>query len=139
MNGYNKVILIGNLTRDPELKSLPGGSSVAELGLAINEDYTAKDGGKKEQVTFVDIEAWGRTAENAAQYLSKGDPVLVEGSLKLDQWETDGQKRSKMRVRAFRVVFLPKPKARDVDDLPQAETVDEPPRMTDDPGDDLPF
>ena len=114
MASYNKVILMGNLTRDPELKHLASGSPVCDLGLAVNEKYKSKDGEAKESVTFVDITVWGRQAESCAEYLSKGSPVLVEGSLKLDQWETeDGDKRSKLKVNGQNVQFLGSPKARD--------------------------
>jgi single-strand DNA-binding protein len=102
----NKVLLMGNLTRDPEVKYTPKGTAVADLAIAINDSYKAQDGTIKETVTYVDIEVWGRTAENCKQYLSKGRPIFVEGQLKLDQWEQDGQKRSKMKVRADRVQFL---------------------------------
>jgi len=103
----NKVLLMGNLTRDPEVKYTPKGTAVCDLGIAINDSYKAQDGTIKETVTFVDVEVWGRTAENCKQYLTKGRPVFVEGQLKLDQWETpQGEKKSKMRVRADRVQFL---------------------------------
>ncbi len=102
----NKVFLMGNLTRDPEVKYTPKGTAVCDLGIAINDSYKAQDGTIKETVTYVDVEVWGRTAENCKQYLSKGRPVFIEGQLKLDQWEQDGQKKSKMKVRADRVQFL---------------------------------
>jgi single-strand DNA-binding protein len=102
----NKVLLIGNLTRDPEVKYTPKGTAVCDLGLAINDSYKAQDGTIKETVTFVDVEVWGRTAENCKQYLSKGRPVFIEGQLRLDQWEQEGQKRSKMKIRALTVQFL---------------------------------
>ena len=102
----NKVLLMGNLTRDPEVKYTPKGTAVCDLGLAINDTYKAQDGTIKETVTYVDVEVWGRTAENCKQYLSKGRPVFIEGQLRLDQWEQEGQKRSKMKVRADRVQFL---------------------------------
>jgi len=103
----NKVLLMGNLTRDPEVKYTPKGTAVCDLGIAINDSYKAQDGTIKETVTYVDVEVWGRTAENCKQYLTKGRPVFVEGQLKLDQWETpQGEKKSKMRVRADRVQFL---------------------------------
>jgi len=105
----NKVLLMGNLTRDPEVKYTPKGTAVCDLGLAINDSYKAQDGTIKETVTFVDVEVWGRTAENCKQYLTKGRPVFVEGQLKLDQWEQDGQKRSKMKVRGISVQFLGSP------------------------------
>lgn len=103
----NKVLLIGNLTRDPELKQTPRGTAVCDLGLAVNDSYKAQDGTIKEVTTFIDVEVWGRTAENCKQYLTKGRPVFIEGQLKLDTWETpQGEKKSKMRVRADRVQFL---------------------------------
>ena len=102
----NKVLLMGNLTRDPEVKYTPKGTAVGDLAIAINDSYKAQDGTIKETVTYVDIEVWGRTAENCKQYLSKGRPVFIEGQLRLDQWEQDGQKRSKMKVVADRVQFL---------------------------------
>jgi single-strand DNA-binding protein len=102
----NKVLLMGNLTRDPEVKYTPKGTAVCDLGLAINDSYKAQDGTIKETVTYVDVEVWGRTAENCKQYLTKGRPIFVEGQLRLDQWEQDGQKRSKLKIRADRVQFL---------------------------------
>lgn len=96
---YNKVLLMGNLTRDVELKHLPNSSSaVANLGLAVNRRYRTQDGALHEEVTFVDCEAWGKTAETMSQYLRKGRPVFIEGRLKLDTWEKEGQKFSKLRV-----------------------------------------
>ncbi len=99
MPSYNKVLLMGNLTRDIELKYTPGNQAVAEIGLAVNRRYRTKEGENKEEVTFVDCEAWGRTAEVMNQYLAKGRPVFIEGRLKLDQWQDkDGKNRSKLRV-----------------------------------------
>ncbi len=107
MANLNKVLLIGNLTRDPELRYIPSGSAVADLGLATNFRYTTQDGERKEEVCFIDIVVWGKTAENCANYLSKGRPVFIEGRLQFDSWETaDGQKRSKLKVRADKVQFL---------------------------------
>jgi single-strand DNA-binding protein len=106
MPSYNKVTLIGNLTRDPAIKFLANEKAVANFGLAINEKYKGKDGETKESVTFVDIEAWGRTGELCGQYLTKGRACLVEGKLKLDTWEKDGQKHSKLKVVAEQVLFL---------------------------------
>ncbi len=99
---------MGNLTRDPEVKYTPKGTAVCDLGLAINDSYKAQDGTIKETVTFVNVEVWGRTAENCKQYLSKGRPVFVEGQLKLEQWEDKEtqKKRSKLKVRGSRVQFL---------------------------------
>ncbi|MEM9065243.1 MAG: single-stranded DNA-binding protein [Planctomycetota bacterium] len=97
---YNKVLLMGNLTRDVELKHLPSGSQqVANIGLAVNRKFRTQNGENREEVTYIDCEAWGRTAEVMAQYLSKGRPVFIEGRLKLDQWQDQqGNNRSKMRV-----------------------------------------
>lgn len=99
MASFNRVILMGNLTRDVELKYLQSGTAVTEVGLAVNDRRKdAKTGQWVDETTFVDVTMWGRTAEIAGEYLSKGSSVLIEGRLKLDQWETDGQKRSKLRV-----------------------------------------
>jgi len=107
MANLNKVLLMGNLTRDPEVKYTPKGTAVCDLGIAINDSYKAQDGTIKETVTYVEIEVWGRTAENCKQYLTKGRGVFIEGQLRLDQWETpQGEKKSKMKVRADRVQFL---------------------------------
>lgn len=97
---YNKVLLMGNLTRDVELRHLPNSNTaVANIGLAVNRRFRTADGENREETTFVDCEAFGRTAETMSQYLRKGRPVFVEGRLKLDQWEDkDGQKRSKLKV-----------------------------------------
>jgi single-strand DNA-binding protein len=107
MNGFNRVILMGRLTRDPKVKQIPSGASVADLGLAASEHYRTKNGDTGETTCFVDIVTWGRQAETCGEYLKKGSPVLVEGRLQLDQWESaEGQKRSKLRVRADKVKFL---------------------------------
>jgi single-strand DNA-binding protein len=100
MASFNKVILLGNLTRDPEVRYTPKGSAVADLGIAVNRVYTTDSGEKREETTFVDVTFWGRTAEVAGEYLKKGRPVFVEGRLQLDSWEdkTSGQKRSKLKV-----------------------------------------
>lgn len=98
MASFNRVILMGNLTRDVELKYLQSGMAVAEVGLAVNDRRKDKNGQWVEETTFVDVTMWGRTAEIAGEYLTKGAPVLIEGRLKLDQWETEGQKRSKLKV-----------------------------------------
>src|SRR4029450_2304581 len=100
MASFNKVILLGNLTRDPELKYTPKGTAVAQIGLAVNRVYSNEQGEKVEETTFVDIELFGRTAEIANEYLRKGRPVMFEGRLKLDSWDDKqtGQKRSKLKV-----------------------------------------
>ena len=100
MANLNKVMLIGNLTRDPELRHTPKGTSVTELGLAINRVWYDDNKQKQEDTTFVDVTFWGRQAETIQQYLSKGRPILVEGRLQLDSWDDKetGKKRSKLRV-----------------------------------------
>ncbi len=99
MAGFNKVILLGNLTRDPQLKYLPSNMAVCELGLAVSRQWRDKEGNQREDVCFVDLEAFGRQAEVLNQYMSKGRPLMIEGRLKLDQWTAqDGSKRSKHRV-----------------------------------------
>jgi single-strand DNA-binding protein len=100
MASFNKVILLGNLTRDPEVRYTPKGSAVCDLGLAVNRAYTLDNGEKREEVTFVDVVLWARLAEIAGEYLKKGRPVFIEGRLQLDTWDdkTSGQKRSKLRV-----------------------------------------
>jgi len=100
MANLNKVMLMGNLTRDPEVRYTPKGTAVAELGLAINRVYTADNNEKREETTFVDVTLWGRTAEIAGEYLKKGRPVFIEGRLQLDTWDDKqtGQKRSKLKV-----------------------------------------
>jgi single-strand DNA-binding protein len=99
MPSYNKVLLMGNITRDVQLKQTSGNQSVVEIGVAVNRKYKTKDGQEREEVTFVDCECWGPRAEVIAKYFTKGKPIFIEGRLKLDTWEDkDGQKRSKMRV-----------------------------------------
>ena len=99
MANYNRVLLMGNLTRDIELKYTPSNQAVATIGIAVNRRYKGKDGDMVEETTFVDCDAWGRTAEVMNQYLSKGKPVFIEGRLKLDQWQDkDGSNRSKLKV-----------------------------------------
>jgi single-strand DNA-binding protein len=100
MASFNKVLLLGNLTRDPEVRYTPKGSAVADLGIAVNRQYTLDSGEKREEVTFVDVTFWGRTAEVAGEYLKKGRPVFIEGRLQLDTWDDkqSGQKRSKLKV-----------------------------------------
>ena len=100
MASFNKVILLGNLTRDPEVRYTPKGSAVCDLGIAVNRVYTTDSGEKREEATFVDVTLWGRTAEIAGEYLKKGRPVFIEGRLQLDSWDDKqtGQKRSKLKV-----------------------------------------
>jgi single-strand DNA-binding protein len=100
MPNLNKVMLIGNLTRDPEIKYTPKGTAIAAFGMAVNRNYTTETGEKREEVTFIDIEAYARVAEVIGEYCHKGEPIYIEGRLKLDQWDDkqSGQKRSKMKV-----------------------------------------
>ncbi|MCX6957686.1 MAG: single-stranded DNA-binding protein [Verrucomicrobiae bacterium] len=112
MANLNKVQLIGNITRDPEVKYTPKGSAVTDLGLAINRFYTTETGEKREEVTFVDVTLWGRQAEIAGEYCKKGRSIYVEGRLQLDSWEdkATGQKRNKLRVVGDSMQLLgPKP------------------------------
>ncbi len=115
MASFNKVILVGNLTRDPELRYTPKGTAIAKIGLAVNRNWTSESGERKEEVTFVDVDVFGRTAENVGQYMRKGSPILIEGRLRLDQWDDKqtGQKRSKLGVVAETVQFLGSPRAGD--------------------------
>jgi single-strand DNA-binding protein len=107
MASYNRVVLVGNLTRDPELRYTPSGTAVSDIGVAVNDRYKNASGEWVDEATFVDVTLWARTAEVASEYLSKGSPVLIEGRLKLDTWETnDGQKRSKLRVICERMQML---------------------------------
>ncbi len=109
MANLNRVFLIGNLTRDPQLRYIPTGTAVADFGLAISNKWTGKDGQKHDDTTFVDITMWARSAELASEYLHKGDPVFIEGRLQLDQWQDkEGQKRQRLRVVGERMQFLPR-------------------------------
>ena len=107
MRCFNKVILVGNLTRDPELRYTSGGIAVTNFSIAVNRAYTTKSGEKKEEVSFFDIAVWRKLAENCGEFLKKGSAVLVEGRLKEDRWEgEDGNRHSKVKVEAYDVVFL---------------------------------
>ena len=107
MASFNRVILVGNLTRDPELRYSPSGTAVTEIGLAVNDRRKSATGEWVDETTFVDVTLWARQAEVAGEYLSKGASVLIEGRLKLDSWESnDGQKRSKLRVVGERMQML---------------------------------
>ncbi len=106
MPSLNCVMLMGNITKDPELRSTPSGSAVCTLGLAVNDKFTSKAGETKEETLFVDVNVWAKVAENCVKYLSKGSPVLVSGKLVFQTWEKDGQKQSKISVTAFNVQFL---------------------------------
>lgn len=108
MASLNKVMLIGNLTRDPELRVTPKGTAICQFGLAVNRQFKDESGATRDETTFVDIEAWGKQGETVAKYLTKGRPLFVEGRLKLDTWDdkTTGQKRSKMKVVLENFQFL---------------------------------
>ncbi len=143
MASYNRVLLMGNLTRNPEIRYTPSGTAVADLGLAVNENFKNKAGETVEQTCFVDVVVWGRQAETSAEFLHKGSPVFVEGRLQLDQWENQqGEKRSKLRVRADRVQFLGTPgKGTEFAAAPAAETqaASQPPPAPEVDDDDVPF
>ena len=146
MASYNKVILMGNLTRDPELKFLQSGTPVVNFAVATSESWTDKQTGeKREEVCFVDLEALGRQAEVISEYFSRGKPILVEGRLKFDQWETeDGQKRSKHRVKVDRFSFVGGRQDEDAGDFGLAKPGSEQssssqPDDSDSTDDDIPF
>lgn len=122
MANYNRVILAGNLTRDPELRYIPSGQPVANFSVAINRNYITQSGERREETSFIPIVVWRKQAETCNQYLRKGSPVLVEGKLQQRSWETqDGQRRSIIEVVADRVVFLGGAKL-----PPQEEIIEEP-------------
>ena len=108
MANVNKVILIGNITRDPEVRHTPKGTAVTDLGIAVNRVYSSEQGEKREETTFVDVTLWGRQAELAGEYLSKGRPVYIEGRLQMDSWEdkASGQRRNKLKVVGETMQFL---------------------------------
>jgi single-strand DNA-binding protein len=152
MASFNRVILLGNITRDIELKHLTSGMAVTEIGLAVNDRRKDHNGQWIEEPTFVDVTLWGRNAEVVAEYLGRGSPVLIEGRLKLDQWEKEGQKRSKLRVVAEKVQLLPSGKRQPPDDYddggdepteppPRQQSRSAPPPRSEPPaaGDDIPF
>ncbi len=144
MANFNRVILLGNVTRDPEVRYTPKGSAVTEVGMAVNRQYSLENGEKREETTFVDVTLWGRTAEVAGEYLKKGRPVFIEGRLQLDTWEDkqSGQKRSKLRVVGETMQLLGS--ARGGDDSAPARASGNPqsaaPAKPDnEPDDDIPF
>ena len=106
MPSFNKVFLMGNLTRDPELRYTPKGTAVTDVGMAVNRVFNSADGQRQEETTFVEVTFWGRTAETVCKFLSKGKPLFVEGRLKFDSWEKDGQKRSKLSVNGENFQFI---------------------------------
>ena len=107
-SSFNRVILAGNMTRDPEARALPSGQALTKFSLAVNRAYTTKEGEKREEVTYVDIESYGKQAEIIAKYCGKGSGILVEGRLKLDQWEDKktGEKRSRLGVVLENFTFI---------------------------------
>jgi single-strand DNA-binding protein len=138
MASFNKVILLGNVTRDPELRYIANGTAVTDIGLAVNDRRKTASGEWVEETTFVDVTLWGRTAEVAGEYVTKGSPLLIEGRLKLDTWEKDGKKNSKLRVVGERMQLLgsrgdgprgdgsrPKPRAAGSRPAPQADEYDQ--------------
>ncbi len=129
MSSMNKVFLMGNLTRNPELRKTSGGLPVSDIGIAVSEKYRNKDGKEVETKCFTDVVVWGKQAETCCRFLEKGAPVMIEGRLQLDQWQTDaGEKHSRLRVRADRIQFLGKPRSAR-DDIPDTGT---PGQSTDD-------
>ena len=106
MASYNRVILVGNITRDIEVRHIQSGTAVCDVGLAVNDRRKNQAGEWVDETTFVDVTLWGRQAEVAGEYLSKGSPVLIEGRLKLERWEQDGQKRQKLKVVGERMQML---------------------------------
>jgi len=111
MASLNRIILMGNLTRDPELRYIPSGAAVTSFGMAMNRNYTTQSGEKKDEVCFVNVVVWGKQAESCSQYLNKGSLVLIEGRLTYRSWEQEGKTRSTLEVRADRVQFLGKRQA----------------------------
>jgi single-strand DNA-binding protein len=110
MANFNKVILIGNLTKDPEIRYTPSGTAVGDLRMAVNRRFRSGDGQEREETCFVGVTVWGRQAETCGEYLKRGRPLLVEGRLKYDEWEKEGQKFSRLSVVAERVQFLGSPR-----------------------------
>lgn len=123
MADFNKVVLVGRLTRDPELRATPSGMAVCKLGVAVGRKYKDKSGNLQQETTFVDVDVWAKSAENCAKYLSKGSALLVDGELRMDQWEdkTSGEKRSKLKVTANSVQFLGPAKKKAEDGSPGGE------------------
>jgi len=143
MANVNRVILIGNVTRDVEVKTTPRGSAVAGITLAVNRNYKTDSGEKREEVTFVDVELWGRVAEIAGEYVKKGNPLYVEGRLKQDSWEDkdSGQKRTKLKVVAENIQLLGSRQgaAKVATEERPVEAATESPRVVEQESDDIPF
>ena len=134
MASLNKVFLIGNLTRAPELRYTPSGMAVSDLRLAVNNNYTTRAGDKREETCFLTVVVWGKQAETCSEYLDKGSPVMVEGRLQTRDWETkDGQKRNVVEVVAERVQFMGRPKTAG------APTASEPVEVHSEADDEVPF
>jgi len=141
MPSLNKVILMGNLTRDPEIKHTASGTAVGDIGLAVNRVTKDEQGEKREEVTFIDVTLWGRTAELAGQYLAKGRPVLIEGRLHLDQWQDKetGANRSKLKVVATNVQFLGGGNREEAQPTPQPAQQRQTTQTVQDDGEEIPF
>lgn len=151
MASFNKVILMGNLTRDPELRYTPKGMAIAKIGIAVNRRWTTETGEQKEEVTFVDVDAFGKQAETIGQYMRKGSPMLIEGRLRLDQWDDKqtGQKRQRLGVVCENFRFVGAAQRGDDGSAPGAaarpRTATPPPAAEGEPdvppheGDDVPF
>lgn len=134
MMRMNRVMLVGNLTRDPVLRKTPAGAACADLSIAVNDSYTGKDGKTQETACFVDVVAWEKQAQACSEFLHKGAPVFVEGRLLYEQWEDkEGQKRNKIKVRADRVQFMGRPAGAAGDDGDTRARRDEPPSRNDRP------
>ena len=122
MANLNRVFLMGNLTKDPELRYTPSGTAVTNLRIAVNRRYKTQTGELKEETAFITVVAWGKQAETCTQFLAKGRPIFVEGRLQMRSWETpDGQKRNILEVRASRVQFLGRPQAIDQQSAPEQQ------------------
>ena len=132
MIGLNKVFLMGNLTRDPELRYTPNGTAVAGFGVAVNRRHMTKEGDRKEEVDFFEVEVWDKQAENCNEYLSKGRGIFIEGRLKQDRWEDEsGNKRSKLKIVASSVQFMPRrlENEQNMDEIPPANDSYEDPNL----------
>jgi single-strand DNA-binding protein len=142
MASVNRVTIIGNLTRDPEIRNTPKGTAVAELGVAINRTWKDDSGNKQEETTFVDVTFWGKQAEVLAQYTKKGDPIYIEGRLQLDTWDDKetGKKRSKLKVTGEQFQFLGRKKGDDArPDQQRSEQASQDPSNRDEDGEEIPF
>ncbi len=141
MTGFNRVILLGNCVRDPELRYTPSGTAVTDFRLAVNR-YFGSGENRKQETLFIDVQAWGKSAETLSRYLQKGNAILVEGRLVLDQWEANGERRSKIRVVAENFQFMPRSSSSGssgshAQERPSAPPRNETPRTEDD--EEIPF